>query len=164
MILFHAPPFQQETREQGMAEIRKKKSTSDDLHRQVVECHENLVPGESDEDPIKEHDHRIVELKEKLLRGDQVCRALHNRIQELQGNIRVYIRTRPFLPTDGAAIQNSSIDILPDGESLTILGKQVGEIHAFKFDKVFAPLTGQAMVFVEVSEFVQSALDRQRQL
>jgi len=89
---------------------------------------------------------------------------LHNRIQELQGNVRVYIRMRPFLPTDGATIWNSSIDILPDGESLTILGKQVGENHAFKFDKVFTSLTGQAMVFVEVSEFVQSALDGQRQL
>jgi len=52
-------PFQQETRERGMAEIRKRKSTSNDPHRQVVECRENLVPGASDEDPIKEHDHRI---------------------------------------------------------------------------------------------------------
>jgi kinesin family protein C1 len=157
-----------------MVEIRKRKSTSDDLHQQVVECR-----GATDEDPailkarieecevrieegdrtIEERDRRIAELQDKLLSDDQVRRALHNRIQELQGNVRVCIRTRPFLPTEGAAILNSPIDILPDGESLTILGKQVGENHAFKFDKVFAPLTEQEMVFEEVSEFVQSALD-----
>ena len=34
-----------------MAEIRKKKRTSEDPHQQVVECHENLVPGASDERP-----------------------------------------------------------------------------------------------------------------
>lgn len=108
---------------------------------------------------IEERDRRIADLEEKLLSGDQVRRALHNRIQELRGNIRVYVRTRPFLPTDGAAARLSSIEILPDGESLTIVGKHVGESHAFKFDKVFATSTGQDMVFDEVSEFVQSALD-----
>ncbi len=71
----------------------------------------------------------------------------------------MYVRIRPFLPNDGAVARQSSIDILPDGESLRIQGKHVGEAHAFKFDKVFAPSTGQDTVFDEVSEFVQSALD-----
>jgi kinesin family protein C1 len=108
---------------------------------------------------IEERDRRIAELQDKLLSGEEVRRALNNRIQELQGNIRVYARTRPILPTDGIAESHSSIDILPDGESLTIPGKHVGEVHTFKFDKVFAPSTGQDMVFEEVSEFVQSAID-----
>ena len=148
-----------------MAKIRKRKSTSDDPHRQVVECHENLVPGTSDEDPvilkgrIEERDRRIAELEDMLLRGQQDRRALHNRIQELRGNIRVYVRTRPFLPTDGTVDRHSSINILPDGESLTIPGKRTGEVHSFKFDKVFTTLTDQDKVFEEVSEIVQSALD-----
>jgi len=107
---------------------------------------------------IEERDRRITELEEQLLSGEQLRRALHNRIQELRGNIRVFVRTRPFLPNDGAA-RHSSIAFLPDRESLTIQGKHVGEGHAFKFDKVFAPSTGQDVVFDEVSEFVQSALD-----
>lgn len=121
--------------------------------------------GSAEEDPailkarIEERDRRIADLEEKLLSGEQQRRALHNRIQELRGNIRVYVRTRPFLPNDGAAARQSSIDILPDGESLTIQGKHVGEAHSFKFDKVFAPSTGQDTIFDEVSEFVQSALD-----
>mmetsp|Transcript_6335 Transcript_6335/g.9591 ORF Transcript_6335/g.9591 Transcript_6335/m.9591 type:complete len:1035 (+) Transcript_6335:108-3212(+) len=107
---------------------------------------------------IEERDRRIAELEEQLLNGEQLRRALHNRIQELRGNIRVFVRTRPFLPNDGAA-SNSSIDIMPDGESLAIQGKHAGEGHGFKFDKVFAPSAGQGVVFDEVSEFVQSALD-----
>ena len=121
--------------------------------------------GDDDEDDpailkarIEERDRRISELEEQLQSGEQLRRALHNRIQELRGNIRVYVRTRPFLPNDGSSTQ-SSIDILPDGESLQIQGKHVGETHSFKFDKVFAPSTGQDLVFDEVSEFVQSALD-----
>jgi kinesin family protein C1 len=107
---------------------------------------------------IEARDRRIAELEEQLLSGEQLRRSLHNRIQELRGNIRVYVRTRPFLPNDGAA-RGSSIDILPDGESLTIQGRRGDEGHAFKFDKVFAPSSGQDVVFDEVSEFVQSALD-----
>ena len=107
---------------------------------------------------IEARDRRIAELEEQLLNGEQLRRALHNRIQELRGNIRVYVRTRPFLPNDGvSAAGHSSIDILPDGESLTIQGRE--NAHAFKFDKVFPPSAGQDIVFEEVSEFVQSALD-----
>jgi kinesin family protein C1 len=115
--------------------------------------------GDNEEAQIKERDRCVTNLEEKLFSGEQQRRALHNRIQELRGNIRVYVRTRPILPNDGAAARQSSIDILPDGESLTIQGKHVGEAHDFKFDKVFAPSTGQDIVFEEVSEFVQSALD-----
>ena len=92
---------------------------------------------------IKERDRRIAELEEKLLSSDEVRSALHNRIQELRGNVRDYVRARPFLPTDGAVARHSSTDILPDGESLTILIKHVGENHAFKFNNVFTPSMGQ---------------------
>ena len=108
---------------------------------------------------IEARDRRVQELEAQLVKGEQIRRAMHNRIQELRGNIRVFVRTRPFLPNDGVA-SHSSIDILPDGESLSILGNRgCGETHGFKFDKVFAPSAGQDVVFDEVSEFVQSALD-----
>jgi len=140
--------------EMSVLKSRAGKSANDD----------SMDDGEGENDPailqarIEERDRRISELEEQLLSGEQLRRSLHNRIQELRGNIRVCVRTRPFLPNDGAA-RSTSMDILPDGESLSIQGKHVGEVHGFKFDKVFAPSTGQDMVFDEVSEFVQSALD-----
>ena len=106
---------------------------------------------------IEERDRRIAHLESEVLKGEQIRRQMHNRIQELRGNIRVYVRTRPFLPGDNGETV-SSIDVLPDGESLAIEGQNV-KTHEFKFDKVFAPSAGQEVVFDDVSEFVQSALD-----
>jgi kinesin family protein C1 len=107
---------------------------------------------------IEERDRRIVELEAQLLKGEQLRRVMHNRIQELRGNIRVYVRTRPFLPGDGDN-QRSSIDVCLDGESLSIEDNRNGNPHEFKFDKVFPPSAGQDLVFNEISDFVQSALD-----
>jgi kinesin family protein C1 len=140
--------------EMSVLKSRAGKSADDDLDMENGDVDDPAVLKAR----IEERDRRIAELEEQLLSGEQLRRALHNRIQELRGNIRVFVRTRPFLPNDGAA-SNSSIDIMPDGESLSIQGKYAGEGHSFKFDKVFAPSAGQGVVFEEVSEFVQSALD-----
>jgi kinesin family member C1 len=107
---------------------------------------------------IEERDKRIAELEAELLNGEQMRRQMHNIIQELRGNIRVYVRTRPFLPGDKQN-DESPVDVSPDGESLTILDRRSGSPLDFKFDKVFPPSAGQELVFDEVSDFVQSALD-----
>jgi kinesin family member C1 len=107
---------------------------------------------------IEERDKRIAELEAELLKGEQLRRQMHNTIQELRGNIRVYVRTRPFLPGDKQN-DESPVDVSPDGESLTILDRRSGAPLDFKFDRVFPPSAGQELVFDEVSDFVQSALD-----
>lgn len=107
---------------------------------------------------IEERDKRIADLENELLKGEQMRREMHNAIQELRGNIRVYVRTRPFLPGDKQT-DESPIDVTPDGESLTILDRRSGLPLDFKFDKVFPPSAGQEFVFDEVSDFIQSALD-----
>ena len=42
----------------------------------------------------------VAEQEEKLLEADNERRKMHNTIQELRGNIRVYVRVRPFLSSD----------------------------------------------------------------
>ncbi|CAJ1965850.1 unnamed protein product [Cylindrotheca closterium] len=107
---------------------------------------------------IEERDQRIIELEAELLKGEKVRRHMHNCIQELRGNIRVFVRTRPFLPGDEQD-KNSPINITPDGESMSIIDRRSGKPLIFHFDKVFLPSAGQETVFQEVSDFVQSALD-----
>jgi kinesin family member C1 len=107
---------------------------------------------------IEEKDRKIAELEAELYKGEQLRRQMHNRIQELRGNIRVFVRTRPFLPGDHQT-NGSCIKVSPNGESLDIVETRTGNHHDFSFDKVFPPSAGQDQVFNEVSDFVQSALD-----
>jgi hypothetical protein len=80
---------------------------------------------------------------------------MHNQIQELRGNVRVYARLRPFLPSDKAAAGAlPCIEVNHHDDSMAIR-KVVGEgnvleSHRFGFDKCFAPSTGQDAVFEEV--------------
>eukprot|EP00934_Nitzschia_sp_Nitz4_P008201 Nitzschia sp. Nitz4//scaffold154_size52827//16137//18633//NITZ4_006774-RA/size52827-augustus-gene-0.22-mRNA-1//-1//CDS//3329537302//8191//frame0 len=107
---------------------------------------------------IEKRDKKISDLEGRLLELEQLRRQMHNQIQELRGNIRVFVRTRPFLPGDQQN-NDSPVTVSPDGENLSIVDRRSGSPLGFKFDKVFAPSAGQELVFDEVSDFVQSALD-----
>jgi kinesin family protein C1 len=110
---------------------------------------------------LEEAHARIESLESELRAGEAQRRKMHNLIQELRGNVRVFARVRPFLPGDGVAAENAvpAVHAHADGSSLKIASAQSGEAHNFTFDKAFPPSVGQEQVFQEVSEFVQSALD-----
>eukprot|EP00158_Paraphelidium_tribonemae_P008971 Partr_v1_DN28738_c2_g1_i2_m62156 putative kinesin-like protein len=113
------------------------------------------------------------DMEEKLREAESMRRRLHNTIQELKGNIRVFCRVRPPLGSELLA-GKSEEEILshlsfPDKDSkeirLTIDSvsangmNTVGRNYEFSFDKVFMPSSSQAMVFEEISQLVQSACD-----
>ena len=109
---------------------------------------------------------KIHELEEQLKAGEVQRRKLHNVVQELRGNVRVFARLRPFLPSDGLALENlpePTMDVRPDGTSVKICRQgsatERAEEFNFSFDRVFGQSCGQETIFQEVSEFVQSALD-----
>merc|ERR1719317_1122846 len=104
---------------------------------------------------------------EKLRWEETERRRLHNIIQELKGNIRVFCRLRPLLGAekdDGEDIKHVNIQ---DEKNLELFKSQQSGAggankdlrYDFEFDKVFGPQTGQAEVFEELSQLVQSALD-----
>jgi len=101
---------------------------------------------------IRERDDCIADLEAKLLKGENIRRAMHNCLSELRGNIQVFARIRPLLEEDGTS-ETPSIQAYEDGESLSINETK------FSFNKVFPPSTSQESIFNEVSNFVQSALD-----
>lgn len=107
---------------------------------------------------------KIAEYEERLLASEKQRRKLHNLVQELRGNIRVFARVRPFLPSDGGHERGvTSKTIMPNAETNSVRIQRVDECRTedqvFQFDKVFGPSFNQEGVFQEVSEFVQSALD-----
>jgi len=96
-------------------------------------------------------------LGEQLRDGHAERCRIHNVIQDLRGNVRVFARVRPFLPSDGADSQC----VFPINEnSLRITqNKESAHDFIFEYDRVFSPCSTQDAIFQEVSEFVQSALD-----
>ncbi|OJJ96609.1 hypothetical protein ASPACDRAFT_1874723 [Aspergillus aculeatus ATCC 16872] len=107
--------------------------------------------------------------KEKLRKEETLRRKLHNQVQELKGNIRVFCRVRPSLPSDpvNQVAQIQFPDDAEDCKEIAVLGPEekssLGAISRknsnFSFDRVFGPSTQNAEVFDEISQLVQSALD-----
>ncbi|KAL8697346.1 MAG: hypothetical protein Q9201_007171 [Fulgogasparrea decipioides] len=109
------------------------------------------------------------EAKAKLQTEETLRRKLHNQVQELKGNIRVFCRVRPSLASDpvDASARINYPDSGSDAKEIEVqgpeeknsLGKISTKTHAFSFDRIFTPASFNADVFGEISQLVQSALD-----
>jgi kinesin family protein C1 len=132
--------------QQQMAAISELKLTVDRLSQQYettkvenTEAHGSLAAQASS----------MAMLEMKLKEQEAMRRALHNTIQELKGNIRVFCRVRPG---SGASAVDTSQDT-------KLCVTHNADTHHFGFDKVFTPAATQSDVYVEVDGLVQSALD-----
>ncbi|XP_031849770.1 protein claret segregational [Nomia melanderi] len=108
------------------------------------------------------------ELQSLVHTMDKDRRILHNAIQELKGNIRVFCRVRPRTPTELGKVtctmnfvDECTIEVgKSDGsDSLSCSGKVRGTRQEFSFDKVFPPTAKQEDIFEELALLVQSALE-----
>ena len=107
------------------------------------------------------------EANDKLRIEETLRRKLHNQVQELKGNIRVFCRVRPPSKIDTEAARITYPDNESDSRELEVLGlpekSSLGTIttktNAFAFDRVFGPQSANADIFGEISQLVQSALD-----
>ncbi|XP_065142736.1 kinesin-like protein KIFC1 [Paramisgurnus dabryanus] len=126
------------------------------------------------QDSLKESQEMVRNLEETVTRqreelhfGEMERRKLHNTIQELKGNIRVFCRVRPLLTgnqSDVPHIQlpahdNKALTLAKMEESHTGRTADTQKSYNFSFDRVFGPRTTQSDVFEEISLLVQSALD-----
>lgn len=87
-------------------------------------------------------------------------RKLHNEIQELKGNIRVYCRIRPFLP--GQKDKQTTVDYIGEnGEIIIVNPSKPGKESrkSFKFNKVYGPRATQAEVYGDIQQLIRSVLD-----
>uniref|UniRef100_A0A8C4DNG4 Kinesin-like protein n=1 Tax=Dicentrarchus labrax TaxID=13489 RepID=A0A8C4DNG4_DICLA len=117
------------------------------------------------EEEVRSLKETVSQQKDDLHAGEMERRRLHNTIQELKGNIRVFCRVRPLV--DGGLSKHIQ---LPASDDKTITLAKTEESHTgktadthknynFSFDRVFGPTASQQEVFEEISLLVQSALD-----
>jgi kinesin family protein C1 len=117
-----------------------------------------------------ENDAKRIQLLEIEVReGETERRKLHNMIQELKGNIRVFCRVRPLLSKEKAQEDNTlpHVAFIENGTGMELIEKRDSadgqrtnaKVYPFQFDRIFAPDSSQLIVFNEISQLVQSALD-----
>nr|XP_058951460.1 carboxy-terminal kinesin 2-like [Pocillopora verrucosa]XP_058951461.1 carboxy-terminal kinesin 2-like [Pocillopora verrucosa]XP_058951462.1 carboxy-terminal kinesin 2-like [Pocillopora verrucosa]XP_058951463.1 carboxy-terminal kinesin 2-like [Pocillopora verrucosa] len=120
------------------------------------------------EDTIRGLQDNMAALESKLRSEETIRRELHNTIQELKGNIRVFCRVRPMLASEESqrscafSFGQDERELVVESTSMneTICGnKKAAPKHEFMFDKVFTPSSSQGDVFGEISQLIQSALD-----
>ncbi|KAI9307566.1 P-loop containing nucleoside triphosphate hydrolase protein [Cunninghamella echinulata] len=109
---------------------------------------------------------RRYDIDTQLLEEEKLRRKLHNTIQELKGNIRVFCRMRPSLAKENNVAQvkffnnENGEDKMELSEQVSsTLGKISTKSYPFTFDKIFTPEHDQLKCFEEISQLVQSALD-----
>ncbi|EDV22960.1 uncharacterized protein TRIADDRAFT_28367 [Trichoplax adhaerens] len=140
------------------------------LEAKIGECQRLNQVIEKLEQDVRNYLATIQEKDAELRSGEAERRKLHNCVQELKGNIRVFCRVRPLTNSEGAKMYPSHI-IFAEGSDANIKLLQSSQPsdtpstkgnsnkYEFKFDKVFHPDSSQENVFNEVSQLVQSALD-----
>uniref|UniRef100_A0A8C7L0D2 Kinesin-like protein n=1 Tax=Oncorhynchus kisutch TaxID=8019 RepID=A0A8C7L0D2_ONCKI len=117
------------------------------------------------QDTVRNLEETVARQTDEIHCGEMVRRELHNTIQELKGNIRVFCRVRPLQ----AGGQSDHIQLpAHDNKALTLAKTEESHIgrsgdtqksYNFSFDRVFGPSIPQKDVFEEISLLVQSALD-----
>ena len=98
---------------------------------------------------------------QKITRGNQtaflVYQLCYERVQELRGNIRVYVRVKPLTEDEIASGITPVLRCTAEGSRIECLS--ANSTKAFDFDHVFSPKSTQSQVFGEVAGLITSVLD-----
>mmetsp|Transcript_46414 Transcript_46414/g.110580 ORF Transcript_46414/g.110580 Transcript_46414/m.110580 type:complete len:695 (-) Transcript_46414:130-2214(-) len=95
------------------------------------------------------------EWKDKYAAECDKRRKLHNLVQELRGNIRVYCRVRPLMQDR----EKESCISFPSPAEISIRNESLGTKKTWQFNEVFDEVSTQEMVFESIRDLVVSMMD-----
>ena len=111
---------------------------------------------------IVDTENELSEISEILIKEETMRRELHNELQELRGNIRVFCRVRPPLKgIEDFATDHIDVQSFDDNNGIQSIEiqKDSGESQKFSFDRIFDQTETNFDVFDEIGQLVQSSLD-----
>ena len=104
----------------------------------------------------------IERYKDLYKREQKRRKRIHNKLQELRGNIRVFVRVRPMNSMEKEENNGRAAVGCPDDMTLDMRADETQRgitNRGYEFDRVFDPREGQEMVYEEVSDLVESCMD-----
>eukprot|EP00392_Amoebophrya_sp_AT5.2_P016481 g16743.t1 len=117
-------------------------------------------------DPVTKLARTVVDYRARFLREAAERRQLHNRLQELRGNIRVFCRVATSRSTSTQSQSSTSHYTrihLPEGsfDEIGLWNDYTNATKTWRFDRVFGPKESNADVFhaTEMRDLVTSSLD-----
>ncbi|CAK7896267.1 kinesin-like protein Kar3p [[Candida] anglica] len=158
-------------KEEQLEEIQKEINGIEQMIKEV----ENSFQSKDDEIIRLQQETKV--FIEGLAKQEHSRRVLHNRLQDLKGNIRVYCRIRPPIDAINAAKDLTTFDILNDSLSHDAKKEMIisrdptsenSSIHSysmrnntfkFQFDQILSMDTDNNTIFKDVSQLIQSCLD-----
>lgn len=151
--------LQQELAEQESKSVELRQQTAQKIQdtKHLKDCKREL------EQYIQNTKVELEQISEIMVKEESMRRTLHNELQELRGNIRVFCRVRPPLPRENATSNHLKVREFNDDA-----GNQVIEVakngygsgpQIFKFDRIFNEKETNYDVFQEIGQLVQSSLD-----
>lgn len=135
------------------------------LQWEIYTTDQSLLQMKKEIDSFQDKSADIYTLMEQK---EEVRRKLHNRLQELKGNIRVFCRVRPTCGESKPVANFEYPELLLNDDSPNMLvvvhkPQESNPNHAgsvqFLFDKIFPLELSNSDVFKEISQLVQSSLD-----
>jgi kinesin family protein C2/C3 len=112
------------------------------------------------EDRVAASEAAVGTLKDKYHREMALRKQLFNRVQELQGNIRVYARCRDLIPSEPRASTELAVKFEEEDEVTVVDRMDIGRKH--EFSRVFGMSSTQEEVFDGVRDLVTSCVDGYR--
>lgn len=105
---------------------------------------------------LEDAESKLSTAAQQLLNNEDLRRDLHNQVQDLKGNIRVFCRCRPLLNDENSKM---GANFTYFDEQTLQLSKSESSKNDFSFDRVFPPNSTQEVVFEDLSQLIQSCLD-----
>lgn len=101
---------------------------------------------------------KVAAAKELYLKENKRRKAIHNRLMDVAGNIRVIARVRPVLEVEGKNGQGDVVTSFPSEEDVEVK-RDESTTNRFEFDRVFTPASTQEEVFEGVKPLIMSTMD-----